>query len=287
MHCRQRDDWLSICACLGRLNTDLLCCLVPANTLKCNSIEKLHSFPCKSLHALVPALPSTLPATTSTLPSSPPPSVRGAGLPVPQRGHPPAVGRGLPHHLVRGHPRPGSLCAQVRERCSSWEVWLQWLEVPRSAHSFTPDCSFAHLLSPPDPHPTPLPSRRPAACPSGGRWTRRRRRCAPAPSPARTSRRSGPRTCTSRGWPTAAQSASPPLRHAARPAGCCAPRPLLLYLPVHAAGGAAPGALILRLLFFRPPPLCCSCTVPADCSAAHICELDSVPCCHCVRVPVP
>lgn len=35
-----------------------------------------------------------------------------------------------------------------------------------------------------------------AAYPSGGRWMRRRKHCAPRPSPAHMSRRSGPRTCT-------------------------------------------------------------------------------------------
>ena len=139
------------------------------------------------------------------------------------------------------------------------------------------------------PHPCP-PT---AACPSGGRWTRRRRRCAPAPSPARTSRRSGPRTCTSRGWPTAAQSASPPLAHAARLAAWATPARLSLTPLVPACTrcrrGAAPRALIFRPLFFRPPsPIVPPLYRPADCSAAHICELTpslAAIACACHSVP--
>jgi hypothetical protein len=59
------------------------------------------------------------------------------------------------------------------------------------------------------PHAPPPPTRAPSssASPGGGRSTRRRRRCAPAPSRAPTSRRSGPRTCTSQASPTAGLSA--------------------------------------------------------------------------------
>ena len=157
--------------------------------------------------------PSTLatPASPHPLPSPPPPAVRGAGLPVPLGGHPPPLGRRLPHHLLRSHARPGRLCAEVR--AGNGGGWRR-----RGSDGALPgrgDRCWRNLSAAPS-----CPLRPPrAACPSGGPWTRRRRRCAPRPSPPPTSRRSGPRTCTLRGWPTAAPSAEP-CAAAAAASGC-------------------------------------------------------------------
>jgi hypothetical protein len=53
--------------------------------------------------------------------------VRGAGLPIPQRGRTPTVGRRLPHHRCSRHTRPGCVraqCAAAQARGRDAGGWM-------------------------------------------------------------------------------------------------------------------------------------------------------------------